>query len=75
MNWTQIESELIKAILSRNIRRIGQITDRIRYNAKLNYDQQYALARKLTGISEAEWDELLYEVDVVSQTTFGNLAV
>ena len=63
MNWRHIETELTKAILAKNIRRIGQITDWMRYEAKLNYDQQYALARKLTGICDADWDQLLYEVD------------
>ena len=49
MNWRYIETELAQAILAKNIRRIGQITDWMRYEAKLNYDQQYALARKVTG--------------------------
>lgn len=40
----------------------------MRYDAKLNYGQQYALARKLTGISDADWDELLFEVDTVDSS-------
>jgi hypothetical protein len=63
MNWRYIETELAQAILAKNIRRIGQITDWMRYEAQLNYDQQYAVARRLTGISDEDWDQLLYEVD------------
>ena len=63
MNWRQIETELAQAILAKNICRIGQITDWMRYEAQLNYDQQYAVARRLTGISDEDWDQLLYEAD------------
>ena len=63
MNWKQTRNELTQAILDRDIERIGKIADQLRFEAKLNYDQSFAVANELTGIDEQEWDSILYEAD------------
>ena len=68
MNWNRIEQELIAAILARDIQRIGQITDRMRCAGKLNYDQSFEVAHKLTGITAGDWDDMLYEADQLSSS-------
>ena len=63
MKWKQIEEKLVTAILEQDAAQIGHIVDVLRFQWKLNYTANYELARQLTGICEAEWDELLYEAD------------
>ena len=63
MTWKETEKALIKAILSRDLHRIGELVDRLRFDAGLDYSRTAALAQRLTGISEVDWDDLLYEVD------------
>ena len=65
MNWKQIESELITAILEKDVRRIGRLVDWLRFEANLNYDQQFAIAHKLTDIEPADWDQLLFDADML----------
>lgn len=63
MNWIKVRDGLIQAIMDRDVCRIGNIAKRMGRYGKLNYDQQYAIAYRLTGISESEWDTTLYEAD------------
>lgn len=65
MDWKQTKDELIRAILDRDVEQIGRIADRMRFQGKLNYDQSFEVANQLTGVSEGEWDELLFEADNV----------
>lgn len=64
MNWIKVRDELIQAIMDRDVCRIGNIANRMRRYGGLNYDQRYAIAHKLTGISEPNWDSALYEADL-----------
>ncbi|MEM7479376.1 MAG: hypothetical protein AAF483_30705 [Planctomycetota bacterium] len=41
------------------------LVDWLRLEAKLNYDQQFAIAQKLTDIEPAEWDKLLFDADLL----------
>lgn len=59
-----MEAALVCAILNRDLHRIGELVDELRFERRLNYCQTSALARKLTGISPADWDDLLYEIDL-----------
>lgn len=66
MNWNETRKELIDAILARDVERIGQLADRMRFAGGLNYDQSFAVAHELTGVEEGEWEELLHEADQVA---------
>ncbi len=63
MTWKETEKALFDAILSRDLGRIGELVESLRFDAEFDYCRTAALAHKLTGISEADWDDLLYEVD------------
>ena len=63
MNWNEVKHELVQAIFARDIERIGQMANRLRFEGKLNYDQCFEVAHELTGIEEGDWDEILYEAD------------
>ena len=54
---------LTKAIEEGNYRQIGEIADHLRFRHRASYRQFFELAKSLSGISEAEWDALLYEAD------------
>jgi hypothetical protein len=45
MTWKETEKALIKAILSRDLHRIGELVDRLRFDAGLDYSRTAALAR------------------------------
>lgn len=72
MNWKQIESELVAAILRKDVYRIGQLVDWLRFEAKLNYDQQFAIANRLTGVEPADWDQLLFDADMLDLVSSRN---
>ena len=61
---TTFEQTLREAIERRDVRRIGQLVDALRFRAQASYAKCYELATRLTGISPDEWDELLYEADM-----------
>jgi hypothetical protein len=63
MTWKETEESLIDAILNGDLGRIGDLVKSLRFDAKLDYCGSAALVHRLTGLSEADWDELLYEVD------------
>ncbi len=54
---------LTKAIEAGDYRQIGEIADYLRFRRRANYRQFFELAKSLVGMSEAEWDALLYEAD------------
>lgn len=57
------EELLTKAILDRDLARIGELVDQLRFDAELDYEQTAVLAQRLTGISAADWEDLLSQVD------------
>lgn len=56
--------ELTAAITARDLRRIARIVDRLRLSSRLRYGTLAYLVEGLTGLSESDWDALLYEVDL-----------
>ncbi len=56
---------LTKAINERNARMVGSIVDRLWFKYRVTYEQQYEMASRLTGISLADWDDLLREADYI----------
>jgi len=63
MTATTFREAFAQAVRDRDARRVGRMVDALRFQRGVNYGQCFALARELTGISETEWDELLYEAD------------
>ncbi len=59
----RIFKTLTKAIEEGNYRQIGEIADHLRFRRRASYRQFFELAKSLVGMSEAEWDALLYEAD------------
>lgn len=55
--------ELKAAMETKNHRRLGEMVDHLRWQWKLKYQDIYQLAKLATGISEAEWDDLMVEID------------
>ena len=68
MNWIQIREELVAAILARDIEQIGRLADWLRFEAKLNYNQQFVIAHYLTGVAPGDWDDMLFEADMLEIT-------
>jgi len=63
MNYKDIEKKLVAAILAGDVEKIGEIADVLRFRGRLNYRESFELANHLTGVSDGEWDALLYEAD------------
>ena len=63
MITNRIKLELLHAIETGDAQRVGQVVDQLRFQHKLGYWDCFAIARELTGISAADWEELLYEAD------------
>ena len=59
----QLEERLRQAIEAGDVREIGAIVDLLRFRFGANYRHCFSLARKVSGISAGDWDELLYEAD------------
>ena len=62
---TTSRDRLRDAIERRDARQVGRIVELLRFGCGKNYEQCHAIAHDLTGISLADWDELLYEADQV----------
>jgi hypothetical protein len=67
MNWKQIEQKLVAAILGGDVEQIGKIADVLRFRGRLNYRESFELANHLTGVSDSQWDALLYEADSIPE--------
>ena len=63
--WVSLNEALTRAITERNARMVGSIVDRLWFKHRVNYADQYEIANRLTGISLADWDELLREADEI----------
>ena len=59
------EIELPAAIAAGNARKVGEISDYLRFQEKMNYCSQLELVRQL-GCSPDDYEELLYEADGLS---------
>lgn len=59
---TGTDEEIKRAIEVRDAVRLGRIVDSLRMRG-VNYQQLYNRARKLTGVTLAEWDALMEEAD------------
>jgi hypothetical protein len=62
---SEIEKALFDAINKKDLRRIDQIIDFYRFKRKMNYSDIHKLASDLTGISESDWDDLMYQLDAL----------
>lgn len=58
-----IGEALKKAIDERNPAMAGRIVDNLRFRFGMRYADAYGMAHRLTGISEADWEGLMYEAD------------
>ena len=63
MTLTTFRGAFAQAIRDQDARTVGRMVDALRFRRRANYAECFALAHNLTGIAEAEWDELLYEAD------------
>ena len=63
MTVTSFRGAFARAIRERDARAVGRMVDVLRFRHRANYAECFALAHELTGIAEAEWDELLYAAD------------
>jgi len=54
---------LKRAIEERDLPAIGRQVDFLRFRRRLKFAEIHELAHELTGISLAEWDELMGELD------------
>ena len=53
------------AIRDHDAARVGRLVDFLRFRCRANYDDCLEIAQGLTGIDEADWDELLFEADML----------
>lgn len=59
---TKMDAELKRAIETRDATRLGRLADDLRV-AGVTYRQLYNRARRLTGVTLAEWDALMEAAD------------
>ena len=54
---------LKQAIESHDVGRIARLVEHLRFGCGANYPESYQVANEVSGISQPDWDELLYEAD------------
>ena len=61
----ELQAKLKEAIASEDLDMVEHIIEVLQYGSpRLNYRQMYEFARAVSGISQPDWDALLYQVDV-----------
>ena len=60
-----IKETLKRAVETQNAVAAGRIADALREQG-LRYSEIYALARDASGVSEADWEALMYEADTAT---------
>ena len=60
---TRLEERLRDAIMRGDTREIGNIVDQLRFRFRANYSDCMNIATKVSGITEGDWEELLYAAD------------
>jgi hypothetical protein len=61
----ELKDKFAEAINSRDLKKVDDITTYLRCSKRMNYINIQQLALELTGISAADWDDFMYELDAL----------